>query len=393
MPTAQKKTVLFLPAWYPTRNDNMGGIFVRAFGEALSKKLKVHVLHVAADHQATQWLTYTVSNTEDLETHIVYYKKPRRKNKFTVFVEGCLYGFASIYGYFKYRRRNPSPDIFHVFVLTRAAIMPYLRSLVERTPYFITEVWSRYMPEDNSYHGAFRKWLGKAVVKRAKGISTVSFALKNALIGHGLNTKNFEVIHSVVPSDFFKLRLKEKTTNHRVKFLHVSCFDDPIKNISGMLNAFKLVQQEGKDFDLNLVGDGVDFKEMQSHADDIGLKNVTFSGKKIGASLFQAFEEADALVLFSNFETQGCVILEAHAAGMPVIGSKTGGITELIDEDKGLLVAPGDEKALAEAIKLMISNIGNYQQQSIRDYASLHYGYEHIADKFIKFYQQGGADV
>lgn len=391
----KKRTVLFLPAWYPTRNDDMGGIFVRAFGLALDKALQVHVLHVAADTTMKKWLQYELTNDNGIETHIVYYRKFKVKNALSVLLEGLLYGVCAFYGYYQYLKKHKRPDFFHVFVLTRAALLPLLLSLFRKTDYYVTEVWSRYMPEDDSYHGFLRKWLGKRVVANAKGVSVVSHALKNALINHGLNSHNFEIIHSVVPADFFRIKLKNdsESENHRVKFLHVSCFDDPIKNISGMLNAFKLVQNEGLDFELNLVGNGIDFEKMQKHAQQIGLSNVKFSGKQTGEELFKSFEEADTLVLFSNYETQGCVILEAHAAGMPVIGSSTGGITELIDKDKGLLVPPGDEEALAAAIKFMINNISMYSPHAIREYAVLNYSYDHVAEKFIKFYQKGGTEI
>lgn len=380
------RTVLFLPAWYPTRNDNMGGIFVRAFGLALLKKVNVHVLHIAGQKKMKRIFEYTNKLDDGLETHILYYRKPSNKNIFTVCLEGLMYGIGTLLGYYYYRKQRPRPDIFHVFVLTRAAILPYILSLFSSTKYYITEVWSRYLPEDGSFNGFFRKRLAKKVVNRSSGITTVSLSLKNALIKHSLGHSNFHVINSVVPAAFFRTKLVTDKKVPVVRFLHVSCFDDYIKNISGMLNAFKMVQDAGFLFDLQLVGSGSDLERMKQYAQNLNLKNTEFSGKLTGDDLFEAFERANALVLFSNFETQGCVILEAHACGMPVIGSRTGGIPELISEDDGLLVEPGDENALANAIKKIINNYGSYNRQQIRNNAIANYSFENIASKFLNFY-------
>lgn len=388
MPT-QIKTILFLPAWYPTRNDNLGGMFVRAFGLALLEKTNVHVLHIAGDKRLKTLFEFTRHDDEGINTFILYYRKFSNKNGFTVLVEGFLYGLGTLLAYYKYRKHNQRPDVFHGFVLTRAAVLPYLLSFFSNTNYYITEVWSRYLPEDDTFNGAFRKWLARRIVKRSNGISTVSQSLKNALIAHGLNNSNFPIIHSVVPKPFFETEIISHSENAVLKFLHVSCFDDYIKNISGMLNAFKIVQEQNLPFKLQLVGTGADFDAMVSHAENLGLKNVIFSGKLVGANLFEAFASADVLVLFSNFETQGCVILEAQACGMPVIGAATGGIPELIGEGKGLLVEPGDDIALAESIKNMIKNYCDYDNFKIRNQAIANYSFEHIVDKFINFYEKG----
>lgn len=389
MSTNTIRTVLFLPAWYPTRNDNMGGIFVRAFGLALLEKINVHVLHIAGQKNLKKFFEYTKTLDNGLETHILYYRKPVKKNIFTVFLEGIMYGIGSFLGYYHYRKQHIRPDAFHVFVLTRAAILPYFLSLFNKTRYYITEVWSRYLPEDDSFKGFFRKALARKIVNRSSGIATVSLSLKEALIKHDLNHTNFQVINSVVPSPFFKTNFSVDKEIPVIRFLHVSCFDDYIKNISGMLNAFKLVEKSGIPFELQLVGSGADFESMVRYAQKLELHNTTFLGKLTGENLFKAFEQANALVLFSNYETQGCVILEAQACGMPVIGSRTGGIPELISKDDGLLVAPGDEEALAEAIRNMINNYRSYNRQQIRSNAIANYSFENIAAKFINFYDAG----
>ena len=67
--------------------------------------------------------------------------------------------------------------------------------------------------------------------------------------------------------------------------------------------------------------------------------------------------KAFVLVLLSMFEGLGRVIIEAMATGTPVIGSRVGGIPELVEDGvRGFLVPPGDQKALAEKIRWILNN-------------------------------------
>jgi glycosyltransferase involved in cell wall biosynthesis len=69
--------------------------------------------------------------------------------------------------------------------------------------------------------------------------------------------------------------------------------------------------------------------------------------------------EADGLLLFSHYENFPCVIGEAWASGIPVISSDVGGIREHLGPAQGILVPPGDEAALAEAIAYTVSTRWN----------------------------------
>jgi glycosyltransferase involved in cell wall biosynthesis len=70
------------------------------------------------------------------------------------------------------------------------------------------------------------------------------------------------------------------------------------------------------------------------------------------------YAEADVFVLASHFEGYGMAYAEAIAHGLPVIGSSAGAIPETVPADAGLLVAPGDIPALAQALRLVIGDDG-----------------------------------
>ncbi|MET7731155.1 glycosyltransferase family 4 protein [Streptomyces sp. NPDC005402] len=117
------------------------------------------------------------------------------------------------------------------------------------------------------------------------------------------------------------------------------------KNVSRLLNALSRTRQ---DIRLRIVGDGELRGQLKEQAAGLGLENVEFSGALLGEDLVKAYTDADAFVLPSDKEGMPLVILEAMAAGLPVIATDVPGTRELV-RDTGLLAAP-EPAALAAAL-------------------------------------------
>ena len=90
---------------------------------------------------------------------------------------------------------------------------------------------------------------------------------------------------------------------------------------------------------------------MLSHGERLGA-DVIFSGHLTKHALVTVMQEARAVVMPSEwYENAPLALLEAYAAGRPVIGSRIGGIPEHVREDEtGVLYPTGDIEALAEAL-------------------------------------------
>jgi glycosyltransferase involved in cell wall biosynthesis len=128
-------------------------------------------------------------------------------------------------------------------------------------------------------------------------------------------------------------------------FLFVGKLEE-LKGIGTLLDAALRVPQ----CDILLVG-GCDDAAMRSRLDHLPA-NVRYLGPKTRSEIAGLLAEARALVMPSIwYENQPMVILEAFAAGVPVIGSRLGGIPELVaDGSRGLLVEAGNATELAAAI-------------------------------------------
>jgi glycosyltransferase involved in cell wall biosynthesis len=265
--------------------------------------------------------------------------------------------------------KDVTPDLVHVHVLTRQGFVALWYKWITGVPYVITEHWSRYFPRNNTYKGGLRKFITRQVVRNAAAVIPVSEKLKEAMVGEGLRNNNYRVIANPVDMDRFRiLENKNRQDLTRKKMIHISCFEDKSKNISGFLRVIRNLQQKRDDFECCLVGEGPDWQKMKEYANELGLKDETvlFPGLKDQDELVMEINNSGFLVLSSHYETFGSVIIEGLACGIPVVTTDVGISSSVISGKNGLIIQPGDEKALEEAISFMLDHFRDYDRKFIR---------------------------
>ncbi len=130
----------------------------------------------------------------------------------------------------------------------------------------------------------------------------------------------------------------------------------PIKNHALFLDAAARVACRLPRSRFVVVGDGVLREEMQQQAGRLGLGNrVVFTGWR--RDLPRLYADLNVLVVSSENEGTPVSAIEAMASGCPVVATKVGGLTDLLDDGvTGLLVPPRDAEALADAIESVLTN-------------------------------------
>jgi colanic acid/amylovoran biosynthesis glycosyltransferase len=133
------------------------------------------------------------------------------------------------------------------------------------------------------------------------------------------------------------------------------------KGVADLIAAFALLRAQGVAAELAIVGDGKLAPALQRQA--ANLEGVRFVGWQTFDAVAGWMAGASALcvpsVTASGGDAEGLpnVVLEAMARGVPVIGSRHAGIGEAIEDgDNGLLVPPGNPRALADALASLIRN-------------------------------------
>jgi glycogen(starch) synthase len=128
------------------------------------------------------------------------------------------------------------------------------------------------------------------------------------------------------------------------------------KGVSTLVSAFSRLETRGAE--LVLVGDGPRRAELEGLARRLGIAGaVRITGFVPHEHVPALLAAGDLLVLPSRYEELGTVLVEALHAGLPVVASRVGGIPEVVEDGvTGLLVPPGDARALAAAIDAVLGD-------------------------------------
>lgn len=138
-----------------------------------------------------------------------------------------------------------------------------------------------------------------------------------------------------------------------------------------------------------MVGDGPDKSEAENLANQLGIKDKTiiFTGLKEDNDLVEIYNQSVFTFLFSNYENMPVVISESFACGKPVISTNVGGIPEIVNNSNGILITPGNEEALKDAINFMLDNYTKFDPSVIRNFALEQFGKEAILNQLLTLYQ------
>ncbi len=391
--TTAEREILVLPSWYPSRLNSFAGDFVQRHIAAIALFQKQYVLHVVKDTEGkiTQDVTSHLVEKENYREEIIYYH-PRRTGI------ALLDKFLSDYKYYRvykkavqnYLASNGNPLMTHLHLAMKAGPIALWLKKAYNIPYVLTEHWTAYLPEADlqlkDHKRIFVKRSG-AVIKNADAVTVVSEHLGQAIRAL-YPSLVFKVIPNVVDTRLFYP--KDFAENTVPYFIHASTFSFQ-KNIDDILKAFQIVKEKNLEFKLYLFGSPT--AGLKQKVAQVGLSNeVSFEGEVSQEKLALAMQAASALVLYSRFETFGCVIAEANAAGIPVIVSDIPVFHELVEEGvNGFFVAGEAPAKLAEVLIDFIIKPFDIRPREFTKKTEK-FTFEVVGNQFFQLYQRMLAD-
>jgi glycosyltransferase involved in cell wall biosynthesis len=373
---------LIVSDWYPSAADPVLGTFVREKAHAIALHHEVVVLHPRPTARPGRALYAVSDGLEDgLRTVRVDY---RRLTPAALSIAPRLLGARAAV-----RRLAASgfiPDLIHAHVFS-AGFLAVLLARGPGIPVIVSENSTAFP------RGEIRGWQ-RAMARYAFGhadlVCPASADLGRHIAALGVRTP-LRVVPNVVDTTLFAPppQPPPRDAGGRARMLLVALLD-PKKGIEHLLHALALLRRNRSDFTLDVVGDGPLRGELAQLARSLDLEaQVSFLGLRDKREVAQLMRGADFFVLPSLWENLPNVVIEAMATGLPVVATRVGGVPEMIDELTGRLVAPGDERALAEALSAMLDSFAGYDRDHIARAARERYGREAVG----RIWEEVYADV
>ncbi|WP_355662381.1 glycosyltransferase [Halomonas salifodinae] len=359
--------------------------------------MKVALLSGASSIHTIRWANGLSS--AGLEVHVISQHPPVEKLSSNVILH--LLPYRGVLGYFlmvpsvKKILKNISPDIVNAHYASGYATTA---RLVGRRPWILS-VWGTDV-YDFPYKSIFHMWLVKKNIKSADAVASTSHCMAEHTKGLAPELDDINITpFGVDLSGFSSIKRKPGSASDKITIGTVKTMSHNY-GIDLLLKAFadvcKKIELDGTysfvDLKLRLVGDGADIGSLKVLAAELGIADkVSFVGRVNHENVPGELEKLDIYVALSRKESFGVAIIEAGAAGRPVVVSDAGGLPEVVVNGKTGLVVPGESPEMAaEAIlklvkdRLLMKRMGELARQHV----SKNYSWDASVEKMVDLYKR-----
>jgi glycosyltransferase involved in cell wall biosynthesis len=276
------------------------------------------------------------------------------------------------------------PDLAHVHILVRPALVAWWLKNIHGTPFILSEQSSEYLDGKWDAKSAAFKAINHFLFRRAAIITAVSQHLGEGLRQRGL-CRRFEVVPNTVPGTDLPL----PPAGPPERFMVVADLVDGTKNVSGVLRALKAGRDAGHDLRLDVIGDGTDMDRLRATAGELGLNgSVRWLGRMSNVEVLVHMASTGTVIVNSNVETFSVVTGEALALGKPVIATRCGGPTAFITPENGVLIGIRDDQALSAAMIARCEQRIAYDPGTIRRTVDERFSPKAVGERFMDIYQR-----
>lgn len=277
-------------------------------------------------------------------------------------------------------RRVRGYDVIHIFSAS------YFSFVISPTPALLASLLYRKKTIINYHSGEaedhLQRWQSAvSTIRRFDRIVVPSGYLVDVFAGFGLESK---AIFNFVDTERFPFRERKPL---RPIFLSNRNFEAHY-NVVCTLRAFRLIQDAVPEARLIVVGDGPEKERLHDLAGKLGLANIDLRGSVAPDDMASVYDEADIYLNSSSIDNMPLSIIEAFAAGLPVVTTDAGGIPYIVENEKtGLLTNIDDHEGLARnALRLLddpdlAQNLVTTARKEVQRYS-----WENVMEQWVELY-------
>jgi len=234
----------------------------------------------------------------------------------------------------------------------------------------------------------FDRWLFRALLRRADAVTACSrYLLKEAAQWEPGTLDKDTMIHNAVELTSFVAHRSDRPLV--APYVLAAGRLAQVRGFDVLLRAFATISAEFPALHLMILGDGPEKQRLRQEVQKLGLDGrVVFRGRLAHHEVGRCMTDSQAVVVPSLREAFGLVALEGMAAGKPIVATTAGGLPEVLDGAEAKLVPPGDEEALAMALRETLQTLAAnpaYGQRN-RELAA-RFGWDRLVEAYVRVYQ------
>jgi glycosyltransferase involved in cell wall biosynthesis len=279
--------------------------------------------------------------------------------------------------------KKEHPNVVHTHLYSMPYVIP--AAILAKIPVRIHTIHNIAKKEV----GSFQRRINKFFYKYCKVIPvSISPLVKKTIVEeYGFLDNQVPMIYNGI--DLKKCIPKQEYSNKNgiINILHIGRFAEQ-KNHIGLIESFKIVHDNAPNTVLNLIGTGTLEKEVKNKVRELNLDPcVKFLG--LQSNVYPYLNEADIFVLPSLWEGMPITLIEAMATGLPIVATKVGGVSDIIENNvTGLLVDTNIEQIAGALLKLIKDKEMREKMGKAAKVASKRFSAQKMARKYAKLYMQ-----
>jgi len=281
------------------------------------------------------------------------------------------------------RKSFGKPDVNHVHIFTRPAILAFYLSFRYRIPFIFTEHSSHFLYDLPVLFPPL-KWFAQYTARGARYITTVSKTLEHAMENFGFHG-NYTIVPNVV---FIPESKNPLPSSDVVKIVSIGGLTDARKNITGLIDAFNEIYEQMPNAILQIVRPVPD-GSLQQKAEESGLlnKKIFFYDYLSNDEVYLLLSTCSFLIVNSISETFSMSAAEALACGKPVLATRCGGPEEFINDERGKLIDLNNPAQLKTAMVWMYEHHREFNPEKLKKFVTENFSAEVVGKNLLTLYE------